>query len=138
VITPATLDHPNCRRRWFRLILAYSTTKRENDVGLTLFPGDGNTSSPDVAWSYRGFAAFRRQLAQAEGFALSKMWGFGGDRPWSDVSTSLEPLLDRPMTAEASSRPPSVPRSCPGWNRSSTSDRTKPMFLAHTSMRPNS
>jgi hypothetical protein len=96
VITPATLDHPNCRRRWFRLILAYSTTKRENDVGLTLFPGDGNTSSPDVAWSYRGFAAFRRQLAQAEGFALSKMWGFGGDRPWSDVSTSLEPLLDRP------------------------------------------
>ncbi|MEW2404318.1 hypothetical protein [Streptomyces sp. NPDC046862] len=65
-------------------------------MGLTLFPGDGNTSSPDVAWSYSGFAAFRRQLAQAEGFALSEMWGFGGDRPWSDVSTSLEPLLDRP------------------------------------------
>jgi hypothetical protein len=96
VITPATLDHPSCRRRWFRLILSYSTTKRENDVGLTLFLGDGNTSSPDVAWSYSGFAAFRRQLAQAEGFALSEMWGFGGDRPWSDVSTSLEPLLDRP------------------------------------------
>ncbi|WP_326631802.1 hypothetical protein OIE67_44295 [Nonomuraea fuscirosea] len=65
-------------------------------MGLTLFPGDGDTSSPDVAWSYSGFAAFRRQLAQAEEFALSEMWGFGGERPWSDVSTSLEPLLDRP------------------------------------------
>lgn len=65
-------------------------------MGLTLFPGDGNTSSPDVAWSYSGFDAFRRQLAQAEGFTLSEMGGFGGDRPWSDVSTSLEPLLDRP------------------------------------------
>ncbi|MFF7474268.1 hypothetical protein [Streptomyces sp. NPDC008092] len=72
------------------------TIKRENDVGLTLFPGDGNTSSPDVSWSYSGFAAFRGQLAQAEGFTLSKMWGFGGDRSWNDVSTSLEPLLDRP------------------------------------------
>ncbi|MGQ4434062.1 hypothetical protein [Streptomyces sp. SAS_260] len=71
-------------------------TKGENDVGLILFPGDGNTSSPDVACSYGGFAAFRGQLAQAEGFTLSEMWGFGGDRPWSDVSTSLEPLLDRP------------------------------------------
>ncbi|MEV1093556.1 hypothetical protein [Streptomyces microflavus] len=65
-------------------------------MGLTLFPGDGDTSSPDVAWSYSGFAAFRRQLAQAERFTLSEMRGFGGRRPWSDVSTSLEPLLDRP------------------------------------------
>ena len=65
-------------------------------MGLTLFPGDGDTSSPDVAWSYSGFAAFRQELAQAEGFALSEMRGFGGDRPWSDVSTSLEPLLNRP------------------------------------------
>lgn len=24
------------------------------------------------------------------------MWGFGGDRRWSDVSTALEPLLDHP------------------------------------------
>ncbi|MFG2975511.1 hypothetical protein ACGFYY_21340 [Streptomyces sp. NPDC048331] len=24
------------------------------------------------------------------------MWGFGGERLWSDVTTSLEPLLDRP------------------------------------------
>ncbi|MDH6455716.1 MULTISPECIES: hypothetical protein [unclassified Streptomyces] len=65
-------------------------------MGLTLFPGDGDTSSPDICWSYSGFAAFRQQLAKAEGFALSEMCGFGGARPWSDVSTSLEALLDHP------------------------------------------
>ncbi|MFF3788352.1 hypothetical protein [Streptomyces sp. NPDC001933] len=69
---------------------------RESDVGLILFPGDGDNSSPDVSWSYSGFAAFRRQLARAEGFDLDEMWGFGGERHWSDVSTPLEPLLDRP------------------------------------------
>ncbi|MFE1444387.1 hypothetical protein [Streptomyces sp. NPDC058739] len=65
-------------------------------MGLVLFPGDGDTSSPDVSWSYGGFAVFRARLAQAEGFTLSEMWGFGGERPWSDVSTTLKPLLDRP------------------------------------------
>ncbi|WP_327182776.1 hypothetical protein [Streptomyces sp. NBC_01334] len=65
-------------------------------MGLVLFPGDGDNSSPDVSWSYSGFAAFRRQLARAEGLTLCEMWGFGGERPWSDVSTSLAPLLDRP------------------------------------------
>lgn len=65
-------------------------------MGLILFPGDEDTSSPDVAWSYSGFAAFRARLAQAEGFTLSEMRGFGGERPWSDVSTTLKPLLDRP------------------------------------------
>ncbi|MFD7322076.1 hypothetical protein ACFV9D_13490 [Streptomyces sp. NPDC059875] len=65
-------------------------------MGLVLFPGDGDDSSPDISWSYSGFAAFRRRLAQAEGFELSEMWGFGGERPWSDVSTTLEPLLDHP------------------------------------------
>ncbi|MFJ8509617.1 hypothetical protein [Streptomyces avermitilis] len=64
--------------------------------GLVLFPGDGDIASPDVAWSYSGFAAFRRQLARAEGFILSEMQGFGGERLWSQVTTSLEPLLDRP------------------------------------------
>ncbi|MFC4035277.1 hypothetical protein ACFO3J_27960 [Streptomyces polygonati] len=64
-------------------------------MGLILFPGDGDTSSPDAAWSFSGFSVFRRQPAQAEGFSLSEMRGFGGERPWSDVSTSLEPLLDR-------------------------------------------
>lgn len=34
-------------------------------MGLTLFPGDGDTSSPDVGRSYGGFAAFRRQPARA-------------------------------------------------------------------------
>lgn len=65
-------------------------------MGLVLFPGDGDNSSPDVSWSYSGFAAFRRRLAEAEGFVLSEMRGFGGERPWSEVSTALEPLLDHP------------------------------------------
>ncbi len=63
-------------------------------MGLMLFPGDGDTSSPDVSWSYTGFAAFRRWLAEAEGIALDEMHGFGGERPWADVSTTLAPLLD--------------------------------------------
>ncbi|MFE2601392.1 hypothetical protein ACFXCZ_33685 [Streptomyces sp. NPDC059396] len=65
-------------------------------MGLVLFPGDGDNSSPDVSWSYSGFAAFRRRLAETEGVALSEMWGFGGERQWSEVSTALEPLLDHP------------------------------------------
>ncbi|MFI9176081.1 hypothetical protein [Streptomyces lincolnensis] len=65
-------------------------------MGLVLFPGDGDNSSLDVSWSYSGFAAFRRRLAETEGFVLSEMWGFGGERPWSQVSTVLEPLLDHP------------------------------------------
>ncbi|WP_086733302.1 hypothetical protein [Streptomyces glaucescens] len=63
-------------------------------MGLVVFPGDGDNSSPDVSWSYSGFAGFRRRLAEAEGFVLSQMWGYGGERPWSDVSTALKPLLD--------------------------------------------
>ncbi|MCF2526955.1 hypothetical protein [Yinghuangia soli] len=65
-------------------------------MGLILFPGDDDLSSPDVEWSYSGFAAFRRQLAAAEGFELAEMWGFGGDRPWSEVTTPLAVFLDRP------------------------------------------
>ncbi|MFF9037946.1 hypothetical protein ACF090_21025 [Streptomyces sp. NPDC014892] len=65
-------------------------------MGLVLFPGDRDPTSPDVSWSYSGFAAFRRCLAQAEGFDLSEMWGFGGEQPWSEVCTVLEPLLDHP------------------------------------------
>ncbi|MEY9809860.1 hypothetical protein ACFYMR_30660 [Streptomyces albogriseolus] len=65
-------------------------------MGLVLFPGDDDTSSPDVSWSYTGFGAFRRWLAQAEGFTLDEMHGFGGQRPWNDVSTTLAPLLDHP------------------------------------------
>lgn len=65
-------------------------------MGLVLFPGDDDTGSPDVSWSYTGFGVFRRWLAQAEGFALDEMHGFGGQRPWSDVSTTLTPLLNHP------------------------------------------
>ncbi|GAA0930429.1 hypothetical protein ACFQ10_26250 [Streptomyces indonesiensis] len=61
-----------------------------------LFPGDGDVTSPDVSWSATGFNRFREWLAQAEGFALAEMYGFGGDRPWSSVSTTLAPLLDHP------------------------------------------
>jgi hypothetical protein len=65
-------------------------------MGLVLFPGDDDTSSPDVSWSYTGFGAFRRWLAQAEGFVLDEMHGFDGRRPWNDVSTTLAPLLNHP------------------------------------------
>jgi hypothetical protein len=33
-------------------------------------------------------------LAQAEGFTLTEMHGFDGDRQWRTVSTTLEPLLN--------------------------------------------
>ncbi|MGA5900246.1 hypothetical protein [Streptomyces venetus] len=65
-------------------------------MGLVLFLGDDDTSSPDVSWSYTGFGVFRRWLAQAEGFALDEMNGFDGQRPWNDVSTVLAPLLNHP------------------------------------------
>lgn len=65
-------------------------------MGLVLFPGDDDTSSPDVSWSYTGFGVFRRWLAQAEGFELNEMDGFGGQCPWNDVSTTLAPLLNHP------------------------------------------
>lgn len=67
-------------------------------MGLILFPADGDVSSPDVSWSCSHFNDFRRQLAQAEGFTLDEMWGFGGECSWSGVSTSLEPLLGHPDT----------------------------------------
>ncbi|EFL16488.1 hypothetical protein [Streptomyces sp. C] len=68
-------------------------------MGLILFPGDGDSTSPDAAWSCRGFHDFRSALAQAEGFDLEGMRGFGGERRWSEVTTVLEPLLDHPDVA---------------------------------------
>ncbi|MDT6984049.1 hypothetical protein ACFSUJ_29165 [Streptomyces lusitanus] len=65
-------------------------------MGLVLFPGDGDVTSPDVSWSYGDFSMFRKWLAQADGFTLAEMDGFGGDRPWSSVSTTLAPLLNHP------------------------------------------
>jgi hypothetical protein len=94
----------------------------EDSVGLILFPGNEDTNSPDVAWSYGGFSDFRERLAQAEGFALSEMWGFGGDRLWSDVTTTLEPLLDHPdvggdslSTAECAAMLPSLEAIIEQW-----------------------
>ncbi|MFH8485280.1 hypothetical protein [Streptomyces longisporoflavus] len=65
-------------------------------MGLMLFPGDDDVTSPDVSWSYTGFSLFRQWLARVEGFALAEMDGCGGDRSWSSVSTTLAPLLDHP------------------------------------------
>ncbi|MGW3135006.1 hypothetical protein [Streptomyces sp. NPDC001139] len=52
-----------------------------------LFPGNDDVASPDVSWSYTGFSMFRKWLAQAEGFTLTEMNGFGGERQWRSVST---------------------------------------------------
>jgi len=65
-------------------------------MGLCLFPDDGDVDTQDVSWSYSHFGEVRRFLSRAEGFELSDMRGFGGDRPWSEISTPLAPLLDHP------------------------------------------
>ncbi|MGY0466757.1 hypothetical protein ACW14Y_41855 [Kitasatospora sp. cg17-2] len=70
------------------------STDEEYVVGLVLFPGDDNTDSPDICWSYTGFGMFRKWLADIEGITLDGMHGFGGTRAWRDVSTTLAPLLD--------------------------------------------
>ncbi|MFD4901832.1 hypothetical protein [Streptomyces sp. NPDC058411] len=65
-------------------------------MGLMLSPGDDDVTSPDVSWSYTGFNMFREWLAEAEGFTLAEMNGFGGNRMWGSVATTLTPLLDHP------------------------------------------
>ncbi|MEW2515560.1 hypothetical protein [Streptomyces sp. NPDC046870] len=65
-------------------------------MGLMLFPGVDDVTSPDISWSYTGFSMFRKWLAQAEGFTLTEMDGFGGEREWCSVSTTLAPLLNHP------------------------------------------
>jgi hypothetical protein len=65
-------------------------------MGLMLFPGDDDVASPDISWSYTGFSMFRKWLAQAEGFTLAEMDGFGGGRQWCSVFTTLAPLLNHP------------------------------------------
>ncbi|MFF9607413.1 hypothetical protein ACF1GY_34895 [Streptomyces sp. NPDC014684] len=65
-------------------------------MGLMLFPDHGDVASPDISWSYTGFSLFRTWLAQAEGFTLADMYGFGGDRQWCSVATTLAPLLNHP------------------------------------------
>lgn len=93
-------------------------------MGLMLFPGDGDVTSPNISWSYTGFNMFREWLAQAEGFTLAEMNGFGGDRPWTSVSTTLAPLLDHPDDADLTSRLPNARQCCPGWKHSRTSGGT--------------
>jgi hypothetical protein len=61
-----------------------------------LFPGDDDVASPDISWSYTGFSMFRQWLSQMDGFTLAEMEGFGGDRRWCSVSTTLAPLLNHP------------------------------------------
>jgi hypothetical protein len=61
-----------------------------------LFPSVDDVASPDISWSYTGFGMFRKWLAEAEGFTLAEMDGFGGDRQWCSVSTTLGPLLNHP------------------------------------------
>ncbi|WP_105974395.1 hypothetical protein [Streptomyces geranii] len=63
---------------------------------IVLYPGDDDVTGPKAVWPRARFLAFRRWLAQAEGFVLDEMDGFGGQRPWSDVSTPLAPFLDHP------------------------------------------
>ncbi|MGP4012741.1 hypothetical protein [Streptomyces sp. 4N124] len=53
-------------------------------------------TSPEISWSYTGFSMFRKWLAQVEGITLTEMDGFGGDRQWCGVSTTLAPLLKHP------------------------------------------
>ena len=65
-------------------------------MGLCRLAMDDDGDGPDANWSYGRFANFRTRLAAAEGFVLHEMRGFGGDRPWSSVQTTLEPLLDHP------------------------------------------
>ncbi|RVU15866.1 hypothetical protein EOT10_37720 [Streptomyces antnestii] len=54
--------------------------------GTPSVPATGSPSP--VSWSYSGLPAFRRRLAEAEGFVLCEMSGFGGERPWNEVSTA--------------------------------------------------
>ncbi|WP_308402310.1 hypothetical protein [Streptomyces telluris] len=65
-------------------------------MGLMLCPADEEAASPDISWSYYGFNLFREWLAQTEGLLPREMVGFGGNRPWSSVTTTLTSLLDHP------------------------------------------
>ncbi|WP_342787014.1 hypothetical protein [Streptomyces cyaneus] len=76
-------------------------------MGLVLFLGDDDVTSPDVSWSYSGFHMFREWLARSEGFDHTEMYGFGGDRPWSrkQSSTSGNTMAAIPFSDGASTTP---------------------------------
>lgn len=48
----------------------------------------------NAQWAYSGFNSFRRRIAQAVGFDLDSMTGFGGGNPWGMISDPVKPLLD--------------------------------------------
>ncbi|WP_309505377.1 hypothetical protein [Streptomyces phytophilus] len=56
-----------------------------------------------------------------EGFALAGMDGFGGDRPWNSVTTTLAPLLHHPDDADPDLAPADCDAMPRGWRRSSRS-----------------
>ncbi|MFE9742253.1 hypothetical protein [Streptomyces sp. NPDC006477] len=64
-------------------------------MGLFLSRATGRQQARCL-WFYSGFAAFRRRMAETEGFVLSEMRGFGGERRWNEVSIVLQALLNRP------------------------------------------
>lgn len=52
-------------------------------------------SHTDACWSYSGFGAFRKKLANEIGMELEKMRGFkGGVIPFSEFDDDIIPLLD--------------------------------------------
>lgn len=76
-------------------------------MGLDICPADRypdpdslyvNQDAPTAQWSYGGFHHFRQLLAAEDRIDLDYMQGFTKDpetaRPWSEVSTTLLPLLN--------------------------------------------
>ncbi|MEU9297924.1 hypothetical protein [Streptomyces sp. NPDC048266] len=49
-------------------------------LSLALNPAPTASRDTRCLWFYSGFAAFRRRLAETEGFVLFEMRGFGGER----------------------------------------------------------
>jgi hypothetical protein len=102
-------------------------------MAFVLFPGDGDVASPDISWSYGGFGVFREWLARAEGFDLSAMDGFGGACPWSEVSTTLIPLLDHPDDAGPNLTPTQCARMLPRLEQIARREETEhdPLLQRH-------
>lgn len=52
------------------------------------------TAAPQAGFGWGPLAAFHYFLAAEEGFDLSRMHAFGGDRPWDSIETPLRLLFD--------------------------------------------